>query len=77
MALKEIDELIDNDIKSEITKFNPETNKELRTRFLGLKCSFMPIRDEQFTKLVENLIDNKDRSSQNKDTKALDGIEEG
>jgi len=77
MALKEIDELIDVDIKSEITKFNPEQNEELRMKLLSLQSSYIPLREVKLEKLVDCMIENKDKFNQNKDVKFLNMLEEG
>jgi len=77
MALKEIDELIDVDIKSEITKFNPEQNEELRMKLLSLQSSYIPLREVKLEKLVDCMIENKDKFNKNKDVKFLNMLEEG
>ena len=58
LALKDVDSVIDNDIKNEIMSFNPEQNEELRSRILSSKSSFMPSREKKFEKLIEGFIKN-------------------
>jgi len=52
-ALKKIDNDIDNDIKNDIFSFYNDILDENRT------CSFIPSREEKFSKIVNIIVENK------------------
>lgn len=66
MALKSIDLIIDNDIKNGLMGFNPEANEQLRIKLLDQKIVFIPSRDKKFESLIEGLVNNKEKSNENK-----------
>jgi Ca2+-binding EF-hand superfamily protein len=61
MALKSIDNIIDNDIKNDLMRFNPDVNDQLRTKLLNLRVSYIPLRDGKFNKLIEDFVSNKEK----------------
>lgn len=60
IALKSIDMIIDNDIKNDIMSFNPDANEQLRIKLLDQRVVFIPSRDEKFSKIIDDLIKNKE-----------------
>lgn len=59
IALMSIDNVIDNEIKRDLSKFNPEMNNQLRMKLLGVNVVFYPRRDEKFENVLNSFIDNK------------------
>ena len=59
LALKSIDNVIDKDIKSDLMKFNPELNIQLRMKLLSMTISFFPLREKKFSSFLEHYVSNK------------------
>ena len=59
LALKSIDNVIDKDIKSDLMKFNPELNIQLRMKLLSMTISFFPLREEKFSRFLDDYVSNK------------------
>ena len=75
--MKEIDHVIDQDIKSEITKFNPDQNGELRMKILSLQSSCMPLRDLKLTRMIDNMIENFKKNDNTKEDIKINALELG
>ena len=80
MALKSIDNIIDNDIKNDIMSFNPEANEQLRIKLLNQRVAFIPARDEKFGRLIDDFVLNKENlmeiKKQNEEFKEMSVVEE-
>ena len=59
IALRTIDNLIDNDIRNELISFNPDLNDQLRMKLLSTRISSIPLREQKFAKLINNFVANK------------------
>lgn len=59
--MKSIDNVIDKDVKKDIMQFNPELNDQLRMKLLSMKISYTPLREEKFTRLLNDFVSNRER----------------
>ena len=61
LALKSIDTVIDKDVKKDIMQFNPDLNEQLRMKLLSMKTSYTPLREEKFTRLLNDFVSNREK----------------
>ena len=58
-ALKKIDDVIDNDFKTEFDHIDPNKNDEIRRRLNNVKEIIIPGRDNKFEKMLNDFINLK------------------
>ncbi len=59
--MKSIDNVIDKDVRKDIMQFNPELNDQLRMKLLSMKTSYTPLREEKFTRLLNDFVSNREK----------------